>query len=443
MKRFQFVLLLTKAFIERHKKDIAVGFLLGFFLTLFSIQAYPLYSKITGAPELKIAYVGKVTESTLPLNIKNKISLGLTELLPSGEASPSLAKSWKIENNGLSYLFFLVPDVYWQDGTKFTAKDINYKLKGVTFTPIDNHTLKVSLKDPYAPLPVILSQPLLKPNLIGLGLYKVSKIFYTGETISEIHLQSLKKGLSPIIYKFYQSNDDAILAFKLGEVNMLDGISKLDDLSEWKNIKKTEITLYDRYVGAFLNLKNPFFKEKEVRQALNYAIAPFEGLEKVYSPISPASWAYTKKIRLYKYDPEAAKKILEKSQIGSSSSEITISTYVSLLDSAQKISDAWKLVGVNSKIKVESTMLSDYQVMIMTFVIPPDPDQYQFWQSTQEGTNFTHYSNLKVDKLLEDGRKTLDTEKRTKIYSDFQRYLVDDSPVLFLYHPKTYIVERN
>ncbi len=190
------------------------------------------------------------------------------------------------------------------------------------------------------------------------------------------------------------------------------------------------------------SLKNSFFKEKEVRQALNYAIVPFEGLEKVYSPISPLSWAYTKKIRLYKYDPDAAKKILGKSQIGSSSSEITISTYASLLDSAQKISDAWKSVGVNSKIKVESATPSDYEVMVMTFTIPPDPDQYQFWQSTQEGTNFTHFSNLKVDKLLEDGRKTLDKEKREKIYADFQRYLVDDSPAIFLYHPKVYIVER-
>lgn len=443
MKRIRFVLLLTRAFGQRHKKDIAVGFLLGFFITLFSIQAYPLYSEITGVKKLKIAYVGKISENTLPLNIKNKISLGLTQLLPSGEASPSLAKSWEIESNGLSYIFSLAADVYWQDGAKFTSKDVNYKLKGVTFTPIDDYTLKVTLQDPYSPLPVILSQPLLKPNLVGLGLYKVVKIFYTGGNISEIHLAPLRKDLSPIIYKFYQNNDEAILAFKLGEVNMLDGISKLDDLSEWKNIKKTEVTLYDRYVGVFLNLKDQLFKEKEVRQALNYAVVPFEGLEKVYSPLSPLSWAYSNKIRLYKYDTESAKKILEKSQIASSSSEITISSYAFLLDTAQKISDAWKQVGVNSKIKVESAMPADYQAMVMTFIIPPDPDQYQFWQSTQEGTNISHYNNQRVDKLLEDGRKTMDKDKREKIYADFQRYLVDDSPVIFLYHPKVYIVERN
>jgi len=78
----------------------------------------------------------------------------------------------------------------------------------------------------------------------------------------------------------------------------------------------------------------------------------------------------------------------------------------------------------------------------LTFQVPSDPDQYQFWQSTQEDTNITHYTNLKIDKLLEDGRKTLDKDTRKKIYADFQRYLVDDSPVIFLYFPKAYTVER-
>lgn len=441
-KQVQFVVLLIKAFIGRHKKEIGVGFLAGFFATLFLIQVYPVYLEIFGQRELKIAYVGRVNELNLPLTIKNKISLGLTELLPEGVATPSLARGWKIDNNGLNYTFSLLPNIYWQDSTKFTAKDVSYKLKGVNFAPLDDYTLKVTLKDPYAPLPVILSQPLLKPNLIGLGLYKVTKVFYNGELISELRLEPLKKGLQPIIYKFYPSIDDAILAFKLGEVNMLENISTLEDLADWKNIKKTEGVLYDRLVGVFLNLRNPSFKEKEVRQALNYALPAFGGLEKAYSPISPLSWAYSKNLRLYRSDPEAAKKILDKSPLASSSSELTISTYASLLDTAQLISDAWKRVGVNSKVKVESAMPADYQVMVMTFIIPPDPDQYQFWQSTQEGTNLTHYSNLKVDKLLEDGRKTQDQDKRVKIYADFQRYLVDDSPVLFLYHPKVYTVER-
>jgi peptide/nickel transport system substrate-binding protein len=441
-KRLQFITLIVSAFVKRHQKYIILGIISGFFTTLLLLQIYPFYHEIIGTNPKKIAYVGEFNETNLPLSIKNQISLGLTSLSSNGEASPSLALSWKADADGKTYIFSLSHDIFWHDGTKFTARDVNYKLKDVTFTPQDETTLKVTLKDSYAPLPVILSTPLFKPNLIGLGIYKAVRIKYSQDNISELHLQPLRKGLPPLIYKFYPTRQAAILAFKLGEVNTLESISQLDDLSNWKNIKIRELTQYDRFVGIFLNFRNPLFKEKEVRQALNYAIPKFEGFEKTYTPISPLSWAYSTNIRLYRYDMEAARKILSKNPISSSSATLTISTYASLLQTAQTVADTWENIGINTKIKVENSIPADYQVFLLTLIIPVDPDQYQYWQSTQEGTNLAHYSNLKIDKLLEDGRKTLDQEKRKKIYADFQRYLIDDSPVIFLYYPKTYTVER-
>jgi len=183
-------------------------------------------------------------------------------------------------------------------------------------------------------------------------------------------------------------------------------------------------------------------KEKEVRQALTYAIPPFPKYTKAYTPISPLSWAYSAKVRLYRYDPDVATKILSKNPIASASAEITVTTFAPFVKLAQSVVDAWSRVGVRAKVKVENTLPPDYQVLIAAQPIPPDPDQYQFWQSTQSVTNLTHYSNLKIDKLLEVGRKTIDREKRIKIYADFQRYLVDDAPVIFLYYPKVYTVER-
>jgi len=73
--------------------------------------------------------------------------------------------------------------------------------------------------------------------------------------------------------------------------------------------------------------------------------------------------------------------------------------------------------------------------------IPPDPDQHALWHSTQP-TNLTHYSDLKVDKLLEDGRQISDQARRREIYQDFQRFLVEDSPAIFLSHPVTYTITR-
>ena len=386
--------------------------------------------------------VGRYDENSLPVTVKNKISLGLTAVTASGSASPSLANSWTIENGGKDYIFSLPHNVFWQDGTKFTSSDVSYQIKDVNFSPVDKYLLKVSLKEPYAPFPILLSQPLFKPGLIGLGVYKVSRIEYNGDYISLLSLTPLKSGLPEVTYKFYLSTEDAVLAFKLGEVNVLENISRADDFTGWKNLKITPVTEFNKFVGIFLNLNNSLFKEKDVRQALYYATPDFPDFEKVYTPISPLSWAYSQKVRLYKFDPETAAKILAKYPVSSTSSEITISTYVNLLTTAQAVSDAWNKAGLHTKVRVQSSIAPDYQVFLLTFGIPPDPDQYQFWQSTQDATNITHYSSLRVDKLLEDGRKTLNMADRKKIYADFQRYLVEDAPVIFLYHPKVYIVER-
>lgn len=395
------------------------------------------------AKEERIGFIGQFDENNLPLSIKNQLSFGLTTLTPTGEASPSLALSWKMDPNGLTYTFYLKNNLYWHDGTKLTSKDIQYKLRNLSFTPLDDYTIKVLLKDdPFSPLPVVLSQPLFKNKLIGLGNYKVTWIKYNNDYISELNLTPVKSNLSPIKYKFYPNKNDAILAFKIGEINTIENLTDVNEFKNWQNVKVTEVNLYDRFVGIFLNLRNSDFKEKEIRQGLNYAVPKFEKYEKAFTSISPLSWAYSSKIRLYRYDPEVAKKILSKSPLASSSSELTISTYSSLVDIAQTVADAWNKIGIKTKVKVESSIPPEYEVFILTLAIPPDPDQYQYWQSTQDQTNITHYSNLKIDKLLEDGRKSSDLDTRKKIYADFQRYLVDDSPVIFLYHPKQYIIER-
>lgn len=429
-------------FVLRFKKYLFIGGLCGFLVIFFLYHSYPYLQQLFAKKHLKVGYVGNFNENNLPLFIQNQISLGLTSLTPSGEATPSLAKSWESDSSGLNYTFDLYPDLVWHDGKKFTTKDINLSLKGVSFLPINEYQLKIVLKDPYAPLPVVLSKPLIKPGLIGLGLYKVIKINYSDDYLSELVLQPLNRNLPSITYKFYSTTTQAIQSFKLGEIDALQNVIDIGDLSQWKNVKITENTLYDRYVGVFLNLRNSLFKEKEIRQALNYATPHFDQFEKVYSPISRLSWAYSSKIRLYPFDPETAQKLLAKSPVSSSSAQLTITTYSSLLSTASEIADAWNKIGLNVKVRVQPSIPSDYDLLVTTQAIPADPDQYQYWQSTQDNTNISHYSNLKIDKLLEDGRKALDKETREKIYVDFQRYLVEDSPVIFLYYPKVYTVER-
>lgn len=442
-KNLQYAVLFLQTFVQKQQKQIVISAIISFFLTLLFIQSYPLLRELKASKEQKIGIVGTFNESTLPIEIQKLISFGLTSQTPDGGVMPSLAISWKVDDKGLDWTFYLRKDVFWHNGKKFTAHDINYKLRGTEFIPVSDDILKVTLKEKYAPLPVVLSQPILKPNLMGEGVYKVIRLLRgPDQSISELTLEPQLKNLPLQSYKFYPSLSTALLAFKLGEIDVLQDISDVSELENWKNVKILPHTQYDRYVGIFFNLQNSLFKEKEVRQALSYAIPKDFKEEKALTPISPLSWAYSSNIRLYNYDGQTAAKILSKSPLSSSSSQLTISTYASLLNVAQKIADAWAKVGVNIKIKVESTIPSDYQVLLVTQAIPQDPDQYQYWQSTQEGTNLTYYNNQKIDKLLEDGRKTFEVDSRKKIYADFQRYLVDDSPVIFLYYPTVYRVER-
>ncbi|MEK7092766.1 MAG: peptide-binding protein, partial [Patescibacteria group bacterium] len=84
---------------------------------------------------------------------------------------------------------------------------------------------------------------------------------------------------------------------------------------------------------------------------------------------------------------------------------------------------------------------SDFQIFLGDFQLSKDPDQYSLWHSSQP-QNISNYQNLRIDKLLEDGRKTTDIEKRRKIYEDFQKYLLADSPASFLFFPYEYDLIR-
>ena len=78
----------------------------------------------------------------------------------------------------------------------------------------------------------------------------------------------------------------------------------------------------------------------------------------------------------------------------------------------------------------------DFDVVVLGWSLSLDPDQYNIWHSSQQGPgqfNFLGYSNQRVDKLLEIGRKELDINKREKIYHEFSRHLLEDSPIVYLY----------
>ena len=217
-------------------------------------------------------------------------------------------------------------------------------------------------------------------------------------------------------------------------------------ISDWPNVTLKQTTDLDKFVAIFFNFDDPIVgkKNKEMRQALAYAINDkTAGQNRALSPISPKSWAYNKAVKSYDFDLVRAKSLFVKATEGNKDTvKLELSVTPELLSLADTIKVDWEALGASVEIKVVSSALSEYQTLMTSEEIPTDPDQYALWHSTQETTNITHFKDEQVDKNLEDGRRTIDLEARRKIYLDFQRFLLEESPAIFLYYPQKYELIR-
>ena len=428
------------AFWQTRKRLVIFSFLLGvgsFFLI------YHLFN-ISQVKVEKIGIVGKFTINELPLEIQKLISDGLTEVASDGSPQPALAAHWQTQNEGKEYFFTLKDNLFWQDGKAVVAGDINLKFSDVASTVIDQKTIKFQLKEPFSPFPAVAARPIFKKGFIGTGPYQVKSIKRNGQIVEKLVLVPAKDKSQPgKVFHFYPTEKTARIGFKLGEVNLLQEIVRPEDLSNWKKVEVIPEIKKNRFVAVFFNTNDPKLGNKSNRQALAYALKK-DWEERALNSFNPNSWAYNDSVKHYDYDLENAKKLLateEGNGEGEPLREIELATFSSLLPVAEQIKKDWEELGVATQIKVVNVPSDDYQALLATQEIPSDPDQYLFWHSTQV-TNIVHYKSPKLDKLLEDGRKELDQETRKAIYADFQRFLVEETPAVFLYYPTVYNLSK-
>jgi peptide/nickel transport system substrate-binding protein len=394
------------------------------------------------AKKERIGLTGRYTVNNLPSDILNLISDGLTKIDYKGVVSPSLATSWETTDNGATWVFHLDIKRVWQDNKKVDSASINYSFSDAVIEKPDASTIVFKLKNPFAPFPFVVSRPAFKKGLLGTGKWKVTKISLVGEYVESLSLKD-KEG-NQRIYKFYPTEDKTKEAFVLGQVDTLSNILNSDDFNKWP-VTITKQVDKQSFTAVFLNVDDNLLNDKSIRQALAYAIDKDKlGEDRAISPLSPDSWAYNPQVKQYNYDQTRAKELITALPAETKSNlNIKLTTTPILLPVAEKIVSDWQKIGVNSSVNVSSNVQNgDYQAILVIFQIPLDPDQYFLWHSTQTATNISNYKNPRIDKLLEDGRIELNTEQRKLIYWDFQRFLVEDSPAIFLYHPVFYTVNR-
>jgi peptide/nickel transport system substrate-binding protein len=441
LKSFRFGWWLTKAFLLRHGKTISWTVGISIISALIILKTLPKILLVlkTSRQSSVIALVGKVRPEELPADILNKLSSGLTLIDESGRTIPGLAKSWDISEDGKSYSFNLDKSKIWHDGSPIVSKNINISIEHVTTDVLDESTVKFILEEPYAPFPTVLAKPLFKNRLIGTGKFRLKKLSLNGEFVDNVSIQNES---SVETFKFYSSSADAITALKLGEVNEIRNLVSIDDVPKWDQLGIKQEKHLDRYLAVLFNTQDKFLAEKSVRQALSYAIKNKpQDEDRVISPISKSSWAYNPNVKPYNFDLQQAKELLKGMTEEVNSAQLEITTFLPYLNEAEKIAASWTELGIKTTVKVTLVLPAEFQILVSGQIIPPDPDQYVFWHSTQS-TNLAKYANPKVDKLLEDGRKTLDENKRQEIYRDFQRFLLEDPPAVFIRHITTYSVYR-
>lgn len=434
IKKTRFLIRLLSAFWQKQKKLIIVSSLLG----ILSFLYFPKIIRwLVISQTQRIGMVGKFTTVDLPLEIQRLISDGLTCLEEDGSSSPCLAASWEVGNEGKEYIFTLQDNLLWQDGKPVKAADINYNFSDVATQIIDDKKIKFILREPFSPFPVIVSKPIFRKGMVGTGKYKIKSIKKNGQIIEKLNLTP------NLTFRFYPTETAARTAFKLGEVDILTQLSSPGELETWKEIKISSEVKYNRFVTIFFNTQNKKFTDKSVRQALAYAIKD-RWQPPALNSISPRSWAYNPEVKPYEFDLENAQKLLKKSTTDEQTqplTEIELATVPSLISVAEAIKSDWEELGIKTKIKIISSLDEEFETLLVSQEVPPDPDQYNLWHSTQI-TNISRYKSPKIDKLLEDGRKTLDPQKRKDIYYDFQRSLVEDTPAIFLFHPTLYTISR-
>ncbi|MDD3223372.1 MAG: ABC transporter substrate-binding protein [Clostridium sp.] len=439
----------------------------------------------------------------------------------NGEPIPEVAKSWDVSKDGLTYTFHLRNDVKFDDGNTLTADDVAFTytaacdptydgtlgsyvaaLKGyndynqgnatsVSGIVVKNPTtISFTLNDKNASVLISLFNTGimekkyyafdkgnfkkvhdldLKP--MGSGPYKLTS-FKAGQETDLTRNPNYFKG-APKIKNIVCLNTNSTTALEKIEKGETDVDAVATNPTNVSSIKKAGFldmqlfpSLSYNYIG--LNLKNPLFTDKRVRQALTYGFnrkGYVDSFSKGYGqvsnePFSPVQWAYTDNVNKYDYNPTKAGKLLDEAGWKLNKSDgyrykdgkkfsFTLmypegkKNYTAIATIAK---ENYKKIGIDlnpvsldfNTIITKTDLVNgkrDYDAFTMAWQLTPDPDATQIFDSSQDvagGSNNVSFHNTESDKLLKQGLSELNQSKRKQIYAKWAKLINDECPYVFV-----------
>lgn len=147
------------------------------------------------------------------------------------------------------------------------------------------------------------------------------------------------------------------------------------------------------------------------------------------------------------------KKLDESNQILS----VTIRTGNSPLfqETANMVAESWRKIGVDVQIEqyeqtglVQSVIRSrDFEALLFGLDMNRLQDLYPFWHSSQKddpGLNISQYTNVNVDRLLEEARTTVDSNEQLRLLKETSKIIASEVPAIFLFAPNiSYVVNKD
>lgn len=443
-------------------------------------------------------------------SVEDLIFSGLTRINEKLEVIPDMAKSWTVSKDGKIITVNLRKNIKWHDGADFTAEDVKFtydsilnpKINSVRrsdfiidgepirFRVLGKYVVQIILPKPFAPMLSRLGTGIIPKHLlsdkdintasfnrnpVGTGPFKFAE-WKTGDFVRVVRNDNYFKGkplLAEILFKIIPDENAALIAFEAGETDSAGIPAK--DYNRMKELKNINIFEYDTLLYTYLglNIDNPLFSDKRVRQAMAHAVNKKQLISLIlkkmgteaYAPSSPVSWAYSADVTKYAYDTKKASLILENlgwklGPDGYRHKNGKRFEFTCLVNQGNKdrekaavvLQQQFKKVGIKMDIKIlEWAALlkiinnpkspKEFDAVIMGWSLGLDPDSYSIWHSSQypRGFNFINYKNLTVDRLLEQGRTELNQQKRKSIYARLYKQISDDQPYIFLWYPHTVV----
>ncbi|MDO8492750.1 MAG: ABC transporter substrate-binding protein [bacterium] len=369
---------------------------------------------------------------------------------------------------------------------KINEREIRFHLRQAYAPFLENTTVGIIPKNLFKdisaeefPLSLFNFEP------IGSGPYKIETIKRTGSGLPQTYtLSSFKKFALGVPYikeisiSFYPNEATLFGAYLRGDIEAVHSVTpdKLSELSKPDNYVLT--APLPRIFAVFFNQNQAtVFTDQKVRQALDSAIdrtllvkevlnglgvpvsgplppeiaTPFkeetlgenERINKARNILTEDGWILNEESHIFE-------KTIKKS--GKKTDKLTLQFSLStgnapeLKRTALLLKDIWEKVGAEVEVKIFETgdlnqnviRPRKYDALLFGEVVGRDLDLFAFWHSSQRndpGLNIAMYTNLKIDKILEEGRTLKTVSERLKSYQNFAEILTKETPAVFLYSP--------